>query len=113
VKQVKSGRKDSSSTPGPGRQRDDGIPDAITDRLAQNAHLSAKNMARALGVLRSTREDRLVNDLGMKCYHMRLTLYTLTSAEKDKHTEIMKSMLAELARQEASNFHFPLTGVQS
>jgi hypothetical protein len=109
VKRVRLGRKELSNIPAPRRECNDEITDGITGRLAGNPHLSAKKFAQAMGIARSTGEDRLINNMGMKFYRVRLILHTLTSPEKAKPTEMAKRVPAELARYEASNFRFLFT----
>jgi hypothetical protein len=60
-------------------------------------HFPTTKSVQALGVARTTGEDRLVNDLRMRCYRMRFVPSILTSAEKATRAEMAKSMLAELA----------------
>jgi hypothetical protein len=46
VKQVRLERKEVSNIPESGRERDDGITDAIADKLAGDSYLSAKKVLR-------------------------------------------------------------------
>jgi hypothetical protein len=113
LKQVRLGRKELSNTPAPRRDRDDGITDRITDRLAQDPYLLVTKTVQGLDVARSTVEDDLVNDFGMKSYRIQLILQTLTSAEKSERTEMVKGPLVELAKNETFNLHFLFTGDES
>jgi hypothetical protein len=58
-------------------------------------------------------EDLLVTDLRIKSDRMRLSHYTLISAENARRREMAKRMLAELTWYEVFNFHFRFTRAES
>jgi transposase len=71
INEVNSRRKDLSNIPSPGRASDEGLDDCIAKALAEDPHLSARKIAKALHISTFTVRHHLTNSLGMKCYHMR------------------------------------------
>jgi hypothetical protein len=70
IKEVKSGRKDLSDVPPPGRAPDDGFYDPIENAFKEDPHLSTRKIAKAMNASSMTPRGNLIKSLGMKCDHM-------------------------------------------
>jgi histone-lysine N-methyltransferase SETMAR len=113
IAEIKRGRTDLSDLHRPGRTPDEGLALVIAAKHEQDRHLSARQLAKSLGIAVSTVCHYLSNVLGLKLRHMRWVPHTLTVEQKAKRAQLAGSMLSELEMHRASNFHFIYTGDES
>jgi hypothetical protein len=69
---VRSGRKDLSNVPPPGRAADEGLDEWIAKALREDrySHLSTRKIAIALNAGSIRVQNHLTKSLGIKCCHM-------------------------------------------
>jgi transposase len=113
IGEVKCGRNDLSDLEKPGRLPDESLDPVIAARYEMDPSCLARKIARSLGIALSTVCRCFTEVLGLSYPHLRWIPHTLTPAQKVARVEIAKRMLGELAKHQASNFHFIYTGDES
>jgi AraC-like DNA-binding protein len=113
INEVKRGRTDLNTVASPGKEHDEGLAAVIDGKLDADPQLSARRLAHSLGIAASTVCYYLNEVLGMKFRHLRWVSHMLTQLQKDARVESAQEMLRELAKHQASNFHFLFTGDES
>jgi hypothetical protein len=71
IKEARSGRKNLSNIPPPGRAWNNGLDDCIGKALKEDPHLSTRKIAKALNISSTTVRNHLTKSFGMKYHHMR------------------------------------------
>jgi hypothetical protein len=82
IKEVKSGTKDLSGVPPPGRALDEGSDDCIAKALKEDLHLLTRKVAKTLNVSSTTMRNHLAKSLEMKYHYMRCVSHILTATRK-------------------------------
>jgi histone-lysine N-methyltransferase SETMAR len=113
VRAAKLGRRDLSNIPSPGRTPDEGLRAAVARRHEKDPHLSARQIAKSLGVGHATVCRCLSDGLGLKCLHLRWVPHTLTADQKAKRASYAEVMLRILATHQSTGFHYLFTGDES
>jgi hypothetical protein len=113
IREVKYGRKDLPDLEKPGRWPDESLDAVIAARYEMDPRCSAWKIARSLGIALSTVCCCFTEVLELSYRHLRWIPHTLTPAQKVSRVEIAKRMLGELAKHQASNFHFIYTRDES
>jgi histone-lysine N-methyltransferase SETMAR len=111
--QVRLGREELSDLEHPGRTPDEGLAGVIAARHEKDRHLSARKLAKSLGISVATVCHYLSDVLGLKLRHMRWIPHTLTDEQKDKRAELAESMLEFLQMHRTNGFRFLFTGDKS
>jgi IS30 family transposase len=111
--ELKCGRTDLHNKPPSGKKRIEELAGKVADEIEKDPHASARQIARVLGVSPGSVRNRLTNNLGMRCCHLRWVPHTLTSEQKRKRAEMAKNMLDELQMHVESHFSFIYTGDES
>jgi histone-lysine N-methyltransferase SETMAR len=113
IRGVKFLRKDLNNIPSPGRPQIEDLDVQIEQIIENDPHASARHIAEVLNVSPSTVCDRLTNDLGMKCCHLRWVPHLLSSEQKAKRAEMARSMLNDLREHARTDFLSLFTGDES
>jgi hypothetical protein len=104
IYQHKLGRTDLSDIPSSGRRPIEGLADQVQKEIEKDPHASARQIAAVLGVSPDTVRSRLINDLEMRCCHLRWVRHTLREEQKAKRVQMATSMLEALQMHEWTHF---------
>jgi histone-lysine N-methyltransferase SETMAR len=113
LRKVRLGETDLSDRGHPGRTPDESLAAVIAAKHERDRHLSARKLAKSLGISPTTVCHYFTDVLGLKLRHMRWVPHTLTLEQKDKRAQLAGSMLIALEKHRASGFHFMFTGDES
>lgn len=113
LRQIKTGRVNLHEQPIHGKPTDDGITPAIKSMIENNPLLSARQIAKLLGISPNTVIDRLTNSLGYHCYQTKWVPHELNTAQKNNRVTQAKSMLKILQSEQRTKFDNIITGDES
>lgn len=113
IRQIILGRINLHEEPPREKPIDEGITNAVKRMIEQNPFLSARQIAKVLGISPNTVIDRLVNYLEYKNFHTRWVPHHLSMDQKRNRVECAKSMLAILQNEKRTHFSNIITGDES
>lgn len=113
IRQIKLGRINLHEELPREKPIDEGITNAVKRMIEQNPFLSARQIAKVLGISPNTVIDRLVNYLEYRNYHTRWVPHHLSIDQKQIRVECAKSMLTILRNEKRTHFSNVITGDES
>lgn len=113
LRQIKLGRTDLFNQPNREKPKDEEITLSIKYQIENNPFLSARQIAKTLGISPKTVIDRLTNDLHYKNYQTKWVPHELNSFQKNERVRISKEMLQILQKEQRAHFMNILTGDES
>lgn len=90
IRHFRLGKNTYENDPRSGRPKFNDIELKILKILDEDPFVSARSMARTLGVSDFTIRDRLHNSLGLKCLHLKLVPHYLTIQQKKSTFGVFK-----------------------
>jgi hypothetical protein len=82
IAEVRRGREDFSDEDQPGGPPDIGLDEVLVHRSEAESHMTARKIADSPRISPQTVINHLQDGLGMKCFHLRQVLHTLTEVQK-------------------------------
>lgn len=113
LREIKSGRTTLHEFEPIEKLKDDGVTSAIERMIERNPLMSARMIARSLGVSPTTVINRLRDELDYHFYKTKWIPHQINSHQKMKRVHIAQSMLSILSEDEKHGFKNIYTGDES
>jgi len=102
-----------SDRPRPGRPTIPGSAELVSRLLEEQPFASLRSMSMELGLSKSTIENVVKSELGMRHFDLRWVPHTLSAAQKAKRVDVSAGLLAILDRMSRTGLAYLLTSDES
>lgn len=113
IRQLICGRTNLHDSPEREKPKDETITASVQYQIEKNPLLSARDIAKILGISPTTVVDRLTNELGYKNFHTKWVPHLLNNSQKKQRVDMAKEMLIILENDQRQNFVNIITGDES